>query len=112
MKSGYNIMEEIIKSDKAPTAIYAVSDDMAVGALNCILDNGYKVPDDFSIMGFDGGMLIDSVRPKITSMQQPIREMGSIAIKTLLEHIETGSELPSQIVLKHKLIINDSCRKL
>lgn len=112
VQSGYTLMEEILKCKPAPTAVFAASDDMAVGALGCIIDHGYKVPDDFSVMGFDGSRMTEFVRPKLTSMQQPIKEMGAMAIKVLLDHLNNGTELLDQIVLKHRLVERESCRKL
>lgn len=109
--SGYRLMAELLQCDPLPTAVFASSDDMAVGALNCILDHGMKVPDDFSLAGFDGSALTDLVRPKLTTLEQPIREMGKMAVETLINRIN-GSTGVSQIVLQHRLKIQDSCRKL
>jgi LacI family transcriptional regulator len=112
IQSGYALMEDILKCNPIPTAVFAASDDMAVGALGCILDHGYKVPDDISVMGFDGSNLTEMVRPKLTSMQQPIKEMGAMAIKVLIDHLNYGTEFLDQLVLKHKLVERESCRKL
>lgn len=112
MNSGYNLMNELIKYDPVPTAVFAASDDMAVGALNCIIDNGYRVPEDISIMGFDGSGLTEIVRPKLTSMQQPIREMGAVAIKMIIDNNNLDSYLLNQIIMKHKLVERESCRKI
>ena len=110
--SGYEKMKEIILGGNIPTAVFAASDDMAVGALNCIIDAGLKVPDDVSIIGFDGSNIIDLVRPKLTSMQQPIQELGELAVEMLIKQINNPSCVMNEVVLNHKLVKRDSCRKI
>ncbi len=79
-QSGYNVMKEMLKCEPRPSAVFAVSDDMAVGAMNCIHDHGLSVPEDISVIGFDGSQLTDLVRPRLTSMEQPIDEMGKVTV--------------------------------
>lgn len=112
IQSGYTLMEGVLRCNPKPTAILAASDDMAVGALGCIIDKGYKVPEDFSVMGFDGSSMTEIVRPRLTSMHQPIKEMGAMAIKILMEHLEENTEFLDQIVLKHKIVERESCKRL
>lgn len=109
MQDGYNYMEEILKCSILPTALFAASDDMAVGALNCILDNGLKVPEDISIIGFDNSSLTTVVRPTLTTISQPINEMGVLSVKTLIKQINNEETLLNQIIVKHKLIERQSC---
>lgn len=112
MKDGYEKMSEIIKCDPLPTAVFTASDDMAVGALNCILDGGLKVPDDISIIGFDDSKITTIVRPTLTTVRQPIREMGVLSVKTLINQINEEETLVNQIVVKHELIERESCKKI
>lgn len=111
VQSGYKLTAELIKCQPVPDAIFAASDDMAVGALNYLMDHGYKIPDDFSIMGFDGSSMGEIVRPKLTSMQQPIKEMGAMAIKVLIDYLNEGAILLDHIILKHSIAERESCRK-
>lgn len=110
-QSGYEQMKAMLACDVYPTAVFAVSDDMAVGAMNCIHDHGLKVPDDLSVIGFDGSQLTEQVRPRLSSMEQPILEMGRVTVDKLLELISGNDDLPAEdVILKHKLVIRDSCK--
>ncbi|WP_199617286.1 LacI family DNA-binding transcriptional regulator [Paenibacillus alkalitolerans] len=113
IRSGYDMMKELLRCDPLPTAVFAVSDDMAVGAMNCISDHQLKVPDDISVIGFDGSQLTELVRPTLTSMEQPIHDMGKITVETLLGLISDDEHAAtSDIILKHKLVVRNSCKKL
>lgn len=110
-QSGYDLMKEILACEISPTAIFAVSDDMAVGAMNCLHDHGLKVPDDLSMVGFDGSQLTEQVRPRLSSMEQPILEMGKVTVEKLLDMISDHAEGPlNDVILKHRLVARDSCR--
>lgn len=109
-QSGYELMKEILAQEPHPTAVFAVSDDMAVGAMNCIHDHGLKVPEHLSVIGFDGSQLTEQVRPRLTSMEQPILEMGKVTVDKLLELIEGKEEGPAEdVILQHMLVVRDSC---
>ncbi|MDQ0917692.1 LacI family DNA-binding transcriptional regulator [Paenibacillus sp. V4I5] len=110
-QSGYNLMKELLACEPRPTALFAVSDDMAVGAMNCIHDHQLKVPDDISIIGFDGSQLTELVRPRLSSMEQPIEDMGKITVDTLIELISDPTFSPREdLILGHKLVVRDSCK--
>ncbi|WP_274649587.1 LacI family DNA-binding transcriptional regulator [Paenibacillus humicola] len=110
-QSGYDLMKELMAAESRPTAVFAASDDMAVGAMNCVHDLGLKVPDDISMIGFDGSWLADQVRPRLSSMEQPIREMGETTVKALIALIDGREDAPGQdIILRHKLVERDSCK--
>ncbi len=109
--SGYELMKEIVACDPRPTAVFAVSDDMAVGAMNCLHDLGMKVPEDLSVMGFDGSLLTELVRPRLSSMEQPIRELGKVTVDALLAMIDGKENRPREdIILGHKLAARESCK--
>ncbi|WP_028558806.1 LacI family DNA-binding transcriptional regulator [Paenibacillus pinihumi] len=110
-QSGYNVMKEMLKCEPRPSAVFAVSDDMAVGAMNCIHDHGLSVPEDISVIGFDGSQLTDLVRPRLTSMEQPIDEMGKVTVDTLLDLISDEPKgAQEDVILKHKLVERNSCQ--
>lgn len=109
---GYSKMNEILRTEVLPTSIFAASDDMAVGAINCIFDHGMKVPDDISVIGFDGSNFTELVRPRLTSMQQPIREIGELSVELLIKQIKNQDKLFNEVVVNHKLVARDSCRKI
>ncbi|AOZ92912.1 LacI family DNA-binding transcriptional regulator [Paenibacillus crassostreae] len=113
LESGRVMMQEILEQGECPTVVFAASDDMAVGAMNCILDYGLSVPEDISVMGFDDSLIAKAVRPMLTTMQQPVRELGRIS----LEYLHTLIEDPDQpdcrdIYLPHRIMERASCRRL
>ena len=112
LQDGYKLMEELLRCKDIPTAVFAVSDDMAVGAMNCILDNGLRVPDDISIVGFDDSNLASMVRPRLTTVHQPISEIGTMSVEILLNIINSQEILIDEVVLNHKLVVRDSCQKI
>ncbi|OZB98606.1 LacI family DNA-binding transcriptional regulator [Paenibacillus sp. XY044] len=110
VNSGYELMGEFLRYRHKPTAVFAVSDDMAIGAVNCIMDHGLKVPGDISVIGFDGSQMTELVRPRITSMEQPIQRMGEVTVETLLQFIAGEKRTEEDIILGHRLAVRDSCR--
>ena len=109
--SGYELIQELLAIEPRPTAVFAVSDDMAVGAMNGIRDQGLSVPEDISIIGFDGSQLTELVRPRLTSMEQPIQEMGKVTVEVLIEMIMNQNTSPRpDVILKHQLVVRDSCK--
>jgi len=109
VKSGYEQMKDILRNKQTPTAVFAVSDDMAVGAMNCIWDHNLRVPEDISIMGFDGSQLTELARPRLTSMEQPIQDMGKVTMAALLKQIKNKETSTEDIILEHKLVVRESC---
>lgn len=112
LEKAYDICKAMIDSKKIPSAIIATTDAMAIGAINCFVDNGYKVPEDVSVVGFYDTKLAKLYRPQLTTIHQPIYDIGAIAIRLLIKQI-TGDEVKSQkFILPHELIERDSLRKL
>jgi LacI family transcriptional regulator len=112
VKSGYELMKELLNNKQRPGAVFVVSDDMAIGAMNCIWDHGLRIPEDISVMGFDGSQMTELVRPRLTSMEQPIHHMGKITMETLLKQISDPEAAKGDIILPHELVVRESCRKV
>ncbi|MBO7747208.1 LacI family DNA-binding transcriptional regulator [Paenibacillus sp. MWE-103] len=111
-QSGYELIQELLDVEVRPTAVFAVSDDMAVGAMNAVRDRGLAVPADVSIVGFDGSQLTELVRPRLTSMEQPIREMGTVTVNVLIDMIAAPEKArKGDVILRHELVVRDSCRR-
>lgn len=110
VKSGYEQMKSILQEGSRPTAVFAASDDMALGAMNCLHDCGFQVPEQMSVMGFDGSQLTELARPRLTSMQQPIAMIGRLSVELLLEAIQNPARPATITTVPHQLVIRDSCR--
>ncbi len=107
----YKIVENFIAEKILPSAIFATSDLMAIGAVNCLLDYGYKVPEDVSVAGYNDIKLASIYRPNLTTIHQPIYDIGAVAIKKIIKKIN-NEHTENIVVLPHKLIIRDSTSKL
>jgi LacI family transcriptional regulator len=92
-----------------PTAIFASNDLSAFGAMDAVRESGLRIPDDISIIGFDDVPQASFVYPKLTTVRQPLEQMGQVAVKLLLEQIEDPSRPPQRVALATQLVIRDSC---
>jgi DNA-binding LacI/PurR family transcriptional regulator len=109
--SGYKGGKQFLKLADPPTAIFATNDYMALGAYQAILEEGYKVPEDVALIGFNDIEFTSMKGIELTTIGQKKFEMGALAVKTLVEKIEGGEVKPStkEILLKPELIIRKSC---
>ena len=109
--NGYSVMKELLGREEEFTAVYAISDILAIGACKALLDNGYKVPKDYSVMGFDGVEMARYYTPSITTIHQPIDQMANETIKTLFDLIKNKTNHIHK-VFEGNLIEGQSTRKL
>jgi LacI family transcriptional regulator len=101
--------EHLLSTGASFTAIFAGNDVMAVGAIRQLHQHGLAVPDDVSIVGFDGIALGDFVSPTLTTVNQPRYEAGQTALRLLLERIEDDYNGPPRAIeLKTELVIRES----
>ena len=112
IKGGYQAMKKFLELPEPPTAIFAANDLLALGAIQAIQKKKYHIPEDFCIIGFDDIRLASFVYPPLTTIRQPMLEMGALAVKMLLKIIEEGEFNQKKEVLEPKLIIRESCRKI
>jgi DNA-binding LacI/PurR family transcriptional regulator len=108
---GYKATLELLDlpADCRPTALIALNDMMALGASQAIKDRGLKVGQDFAVTGFDDAPLVQYTDPPLTTLRQPITEIGQRIIAMLMEYINTGS-IPQNpnILVAPQLIIRSS----
>jgi DNA-binding LacI/PurR family transcriptional regulator len=86
-EGGYRAMRTLIELGERPTAVFAADDIMAIGALKAVADAGLRVPDDFSVVGFDDIDLAQFLCPALTTMRQPIDAMSERVLSLMLELI-------------------------
>lgn len=106
-ENGYNGAMELLKRNPKLTAIFCISDVIAIGAMRAIIDTGRKIPDDISVVGFDG---IDEGKycvPRLTTVEQPQSEMAEATIQFLFDMIE-GKRSPDNMLMDAKLVIRES----
>ena len=101
--------QKLMKHPDRPTAIFCANDEMAMGCLQEIRDQGLTVPDDISVMGFDDIRYARVVEPALTTISQPAEEIGKRVALRLLEAIKLGAQPNNKpVILPHKLVIRKS----
>jgi len=91
-QDGYDGTKKILQNGKEYTALFAVADVMAIGAIRALRDHGLQVPEDVSVMGYDGLPLGDYLVPQLSTVNQSVEMMASRSVEILLRAIEAGGE--------------------
>ena len=109
---GYKAAEKFLELSPRPTAIFASNDLSAFGAMEAVRQTGLEIPKDMSVIGFDDIPQAATMYPKLTTVRQPLIDMGHLAVKMLLEQIKYPETKAKQVRLETQLIIRDSCQKI
>lgn len=110
-QTGYEHVKRFLQTvDSPPTAIFASNDLSAFGAMDAARECGLRIPDDLSIIGFDDIPQASIVYPKLTTVRQPLEEMGRVAVQLLLKRIENRSHSTQGCTLATQLVIRDTCK--
>ncbi|PYT64683.1 MAG: LacI family transcriptional regulator [Acidobacteria bacterium] len=107
---GYQVTKKLIASGEAFTALFAFNDISAIGAIQALREAGRQIPRDVSVVGFDDIQSAAFQNPALTTVRQPLREMGMLAAETLLRRIAAPPEAdyPKEIVVQPELICRAS----
>lgn len=110
-EEGYEAAQRLMAVDPPPTAMFCLSDEVAIGAMAYLRESGRKVPGDVAIIGFDDVQVARYAAVPLTTVAQPAEEIGVKAAELLLERIEGDAEKerPRRIVIKPRLVIRQSC---
>ncbi|MDD6032961.1 MAG: LacI family DNA-binding transcriptional regulator [Oscillospiraceae bacterium] len=111
MPEAYAGMERLLEQGADFTAVFALSDTMAIAAVKALTDHGRRVPEDCSVIAIDGLKMSEYTIPTLTTMVQPAEEMGRESVHLLLELIEGRGE-PRQLLLDARLREGGSIRKI
>lgn len=106
MPSGYNGAKKLV--GQGVDALFCASDMIALGALRALLEMGLHVPEDVALIGFDDMPFAETADPPLTTVHQPIADLGARAVDLLLSLIE-GEQQQRQLVLSAHLIIRNTC---
>ena len=104
---GYAGMQQLLVAN--PDAVFTASDQTALGALRAIREARLKVPQDIAMVGFDDLLPPNAFHPRLTTIRQPVVQIGQEAVNILLDVIENGSSPPNRIILDTQLVIRQSC---
>lgn len=99
---------KLVARENRPTAIFAFSDEMAMSCLATLHNLGYKIPQDFSVMGFDNISYAQYCYPALTTIAQPMTEIGIACMELLLPQLNGEPMQECNKILPHKLIVRNS----
>jgi LacI family transcriptional regulator len=108
---GYPYAKRLLASGKRFTALFAYNDMSAIGAIRAIQEQGLRVPQDVSVIGFDDIPGAAFYTPSLTTVRQPLNRMGEVAAQSLLERIEGKKDYPSEIAIEPELVVRESTAK-
>lgn len=108
IESGIAAGEQLLGGAKPPTGIFCFNDEMAIGVLHAARQHGVRVPDDVSVIGFDDIRFAQFVDPPLTTIRQPMRELGEATVRLLLNILHGNVKDAVSVTLPHALIMRAS----
>jgi DNA-binding LacI/PurR family transcriptional regulator len=109
MPSAYEATKRLLALDDPPDAIACAADVAAVAAIKAIEEAGLRCPDDVAVTGFDDASWAATLRPALTTVRQPAREMGVAAMESLIAMVEDPSLTPPTVLMPGELVVRESC---
>ncbi len=107
-KSGYEGAKKFMDMEEPPTAIFVANDEMAIGAMRAALEQGIAIPDELAIVGFDNIDMAGKVFPALTTVAQPMYEMGAIGMRVLTKILNEETLETEKIVLNYSILERES----
>ncbi|MDL4839374.1 catabolite control protein A [Aquibacillus rhizosphaerae] len=108
--SGIEAAEQLLAMEKKPTAIFVASDEMALGIIHGIQDKGLNVPEDIEVFGFDNTRLASMVRPTLSTIVQPMYDIGAVAMRLLTKYMNKEEVTEQNVILPHRIIERNSTK--
>jgi LacI family transcriptional regulator len=108
VEGGFDAAARLLELSDRPTAIFAFNDPLAIGAMRAARSRGLRIPEDVSIVGFDDTTEAQFVTPGLTTVRQPLAEMGRMAVSLLLRLLEGRPRETVQVELATKLVVRGS----
>jgi len=102
--NGQKVTKKLLERDTPPTAIFACNDLIAIGVLKAARDKGLSIPEDLSVVGFDNTILATTTVPALTTVAQPINEMGRKIVDIVIQKIEKVNEVEERVLFLPELI--------
>jgi LacI family transcriptional regulator len=110
-ESGIAAAKQFLSLVERPTAVFAASDEMAVGVIHGIQDSGLRVPEDIEVVGFDNIRLAEMVRPRLTTVVQPMYDIGAVAMRLLTKYMNNEKVENHIVILPHRIEERESTKK-
>jgi LacI family transcriptional regulator len=108
---GVEGMRELLSRGVDFSAVFAATDDLAIGAVRALKDSGLRVPEDVSVVGFDDTETASYSVPRLTTIRQPLRELGKQTALALHNLIESPAGTTVKRVLPYELVVRESTGK-
>lgn len=108
IEGGRDAALRLLSLAEPPTAIFAFNDSMAVGAMQAAASRGLRIPADLSVVGFDDTIEAEIAMPALTTVRQPLAELGRTAVSLLLRQLENRRLEPLRVELETRLVVRDS----
>jgi DNA-binding LacI/PurR family transcriptional regulator len=108
-EAGKQAVEDFSALAIKPTAVIAESDDMAISFISGVQALGWRIPEDLSVVSFDGSPVCEYCHPPLSTIEQPVEEMGKVAVATLMQQLDDSEdETPLRLVVPSRLILRES----
>lgn len=105
---GKRLADAMLRVEDRPTAVFCISDSIAIGCINELIHLGIKIPDEVSVIGFDDTSIAKVFCPAISTVAQPQVEIGKLSMEFLIERIKGTDRPPAFISLPHQLILRET----
>ncbi|HIW34460.1 MAG TPA: LacI family transcriptional regulator [Candidatus Paenibacillus intestinavium] len=112
VEGGKKATKGLLQQQYPPTAIFACNDILAIGAIQAVRELGLQVPKDISVIGYDNTILATIVDPPLTTIAQPIQDIGERSVAILVQQIQSKENVRQRVVLMPDLIVRSSTSKL
>jgi DNA-binding LacI/PurR family transcriptional regulator len=111
IESGFSCMARLLEESTDMDAVFCICDAVAFGTIKVLKEKGFRIPDDISVAGFTNEPMAELIEPTLTTVAQPIYEIGETASRLLFSQLQNPDLPPEFCVLDTTLIIRDSTRK-
>jgi DNA-binding LacI/PurR family transcriptional regulator len=109
---GYPVMQQLLSRGQQFTAVVSFNDMSAIGAMRALQDSGIQVPGDVSVIGFDDIQAAAFNSPRLTTIRQPMSNMGRIAAQCILNRLHGSERFREQITVEPELVVRESTRAI
>ena len=112
LPEGFEAASTFLDLPSPPTAIFAANDLSALGVMEAVRNRGLRIPEDISVIGFDDIPEAVQVHPNLTTVRQPLEDMGRLAVRLLLKQLGNSDMCGERVELPTELIVRDSCQPI
>ncbi|MCK0471290.1 catabolite control protein A [Halalkalibacter sp. APA_J-10(15)] len=108
--SGIEAMNQFLDSGEKPSAIFVATDEMALGVIHGAQDRGLSIPEDIEVIGFDNTRLATMIRPTLSTVVQPIYDIGAVSMRLLTKYMNKEEVSEHTVVLPHRIELRQSTK--